>query len=75
MSEIITKETIIRADFVEAIAALEECASDLEDELDHRYQARHKYPFEMRKWERDMGPVIRARSIASELRRVWKVEK
>ncbi len=42
---------------------LRECADDLAIELDQRYGDSRKYPSEQRKYEAEMQPVYRARSL------------
>ena len=42
---------------------LRECAEDLAIELDERYSAREPYPSERRKYENEMRPVYRARTL------------
>ena len=43
--------------------ALRECADDLQSEIDARYAGtQNKYPSEMRRYQRDIEPVTRARA-------------
>jgi len=51
------------------LAALEECASDLEAEIEARYPAEtRKYPSEKRRYQRDMEPVRAARAAIDKAR-------
>ncbi len=48
----------------ELLAALKECADDLESELKARYPIAHlAYPSQKLKFDRDMAPVIKAREL------------
>jgi hypothetical protein len=47
----------------EARAALKDCADDLESELGVRYHGTLGYPSEIRRFERDIVPVIKARAV------------
>src|ERR1035437_2376094 len=47
----------------EARAALKDCANGLEGEVKGRYDGAHNYPSEIRLFERDMAPVVRARAV------------
>ncbi len=44
-------------------AALKECADDLEASVNAEYSGTLDYPFQKRKWERAMEPVIKARAL------------
>ena len=44
-------------------AALKECADDLEASVNAEYRGTLDYPSQKRKYDRDMGPVLRARSL------------
>jgi len=68
--ELLTKLTAVYAAPVPAPAVpeewrevLRECADDLAIELDQRYGDSRKYPSEQRKYESEMQPVYRARSL------------
>lgn len=43
--------------------ALKECADDLEASVNAEYRDTLNYPSQKRKYDRDMGPVLRARSL------------
>ncbi len=52
----------LRARVAELVAALQECADDLEQELEHHYAGTKDYPSERRRYERDTAPVRKARA-------------
>lgn len=52
------------ADKIERLrAALKGCADDLEASVNAEYRGTLDYPSQRRKYDRDMGPVIRARHL------------
>jgi len=56
------------ADLAELIAAAEECAGDLEAEIDGKYPNPDSHPIETRRYNRDMAPVIRLRAALAKLK-------
>ena len=59
-------------------AALQELADELQAEIGHRYGgSQYQYASEMRRYERDMEPVTRARNLLAEWedrKRHWRGE-
>ena len=53
---------------VERLAeALKECADDLSEYVEHYYESTKAYPGGLRRYERDIEPVITARALLSSL--------
>ncbi len=46
----------------ELLACLQECADELAAEVEYHYKGTKDYPSEQRRYERDMGPVVKARA-------------
>lgn len=63
MSELKPELERLRAKNSELREALNECADDLQTELEHRYGYPSIHPAMQRKFDRDMAPVERARAL------------